>query len=270
MLHKKITRLVAIVTLLSSTSVLAVQFDNRSFEQGSLNGWEYIGDVSVQEAAAFGVTPVHGPHAALLTNSGLGNSTGSYGSTRGVSPQSFLAWLGYPVPNPTPPVGPLAGIEGNSGLRQSVNLRAGDVVSFDWNIFGDGHFDRPFAWFYPAADPHSGGIYTTLDAPYVYTNDMTPWLGKCLNPNEYVTDPNCAYSTGWQSFSVVAPADGDYVLVFGIFNQMDPAWLSALWLDDFKISRVPEPGTLALLGLSLGLASIAVARRTRIGVCRNS
>ena len=72
----------------------AAQLVNGSFEQGSLNGWDSIGDTSAQ-TDALGVTPTHGNYAAMLTTTLPGTSKPQpYGSTPGVGLTTFSSWLG--------------------------------------------------------------------------------------------------------------------------------------------------------------------------------
>ncbi len=263
----------------------AVQLVNRSFEQGSLNGWDYVGDVSAQ-TADLGVTPTHGQYAALLTTGSVRDGCqsdfpcGSYsGSSPNTGGSDFLYWLGLsPLMFPLPPDwqafgaselsggGRVTGHLGESGIRQSVDLRAGDELRFDWNFVGD-YVDGAFALFYPTSGPFWGGSFIQLHFYAPFTNPHP------TNMDLATFDPNwcgvnsffCEWETGWQSSYFVAPSDGEYAVVLGIFNWTDSVYASALWLDNFHVGRASEPGTFALLGL--GLAGLAATRRRFASHC---
>jgi hypothetical protein len=263
-----------VLALVLATQAQAAQFTNRSFESGDLQGWEHIGDTSVH-GDELGIDPSHGRKAALLTTSVANYPMlkPKYGTEYGTGNFDLLYWLGLPEitfdedGNIVPPEwveyfawrdagNIVAEIGGHSGARQSVQLRAGDVVSFDWNHVGD-WVDRAFAILYPSDGPFYRGTYAELSAPFVLPNTMNPW--PCFSG--VPTDPFCIYQTGWQHFSYVAPSDGDYTLVLGVFDRDDDGWLTALWLDNFRVGRVPEPNSLALIGLCL--AGLAFTRRRK-------
>ncbi len=259
----------------------AVQLVNRSFEQGNLNGWDYLGDVSAQ-TADLGVTPTHGQYAALLATSYGGPNNPENPLGRSFSP-SFASgwypevaqWLGLPPFTLPPPPEWMAfgnweqatGANLGGGVetvmrQQSIELNAGDLLSFDWNFVGD-LADRAWALFYPTNNPFwDGGQYIGL-RNLASTSNPTKMDLAAYDPLYCGRSSICSYETGWQRSYFVAPSDGEYSVAFGIWSDQDPVYYSALWLDNFHVGRASEPSTLALLGLGLGLAGLAATHRRR-------
>jgi hypothetical protein len=57
------------------------------------------------------------------------------------------------------------------------------------------------------------------------------------------------------------PADGLWTLYIRVGSNEDLFACSGVLVDNVRLRRVPEPGTLGLI--SLGLASLAITRRRR-------
>jgi len=61
--------------------------------------------------------------------------------------------------------------------------------------------------------------------------------------------------TGFSTFSFVLPQSGDYTIGVGVFQVRDTFLDSGLIVDDFKLTPVPGPATILLLGSGLAWIS---------------
>ena len=91
---------------------------------------------------------------------------------------------------------------------------------------------------------------------------LAGYSGACFNTG-------CGY-TGWIEADYQVAVAGDYYLTFGATNWSDTIYDSGLAFDGATIagvpiddSNIPEPGSLALLGL--GLAGLTARQRRRVG-----
>ena len=137
---------------------------------------------------------------------------------------------------------------GNAGsaIKRTLNLNAGDILSFDWR-YGK---ELP----QPSRD--------TL--PFFALNGTQFLFLDPSDPVQYMRDPNLptafyslpssglAIITSWQTVNIPVLSAGAYTLAFGetgtsIFNLND-----TLFIDNVHLSAtVPEPGSIVLLGLGV-------------------
>lgn len=95
------------------------------------------------------------------------------------------------------------------GIRTSLHLEAGQIVSFDWmfqNLDGD------------VADH---GVFSLDGAAHSHVTTLS------------------TVSTGWSTHQYQVQVSGDYVLGFAAMNGYDDIFGSALWVDNVRVSDQP-------------------------------
>jgi hypothetical protein len=101
-----------------------------------------------------------------------------------------------------------------SAIKTTKTLQAGDIVTFDWNFVA--HDYMPYNDF---------SFATVNNVPYM------------LAPVQVVGDYG---TTGWKTFSYVAPTSGLYTFGMGVFDVNDTALDSHLLVDDLRINGVSQ------------------------------
>ncbi|MEO0870081.1 MAG: PEP-CTERM sorting domain-containing protein, partial [Cyanobacteria bacterium J06642_11] len=246
-------------------SSLGTLTENGSFETGTFEGWQTIGNTSL-ETAALGISPTDGQLQAFLSTGGTTVSDKELetflelfdGQLDQLSDQLVGAY----------PVEESAAIEsldiaaadvldslGNgdatfgSAIKQTFSANAGDILSFDWNFVTNEA--TPSSVFNDFGFVSIGLLETLADTNANFVNSLSPF-------NE---------ETGFQEFSFALPETGDYTLGLGVVDVADSIIDSGLIVDNVRLTRsksVPEPSAisaLALLGL-FGLRKRLQQRRS--------
>ena len=149
-----------------------------------------------------------------------------------------------------------SGTEGNATLTKSVDLVAGDTISFNWNWTYRAQLDdfspyNPFARFLITGSFYNESTFSSV--PMLYT--------------KYNGDDSIDSSSGWKDFSYTLSAydSGPATLSFLVTNKGFNSLNESFKITDFKvISAVPEPETYALM--ATGLLGLLFSRKKKVAV----
>jgi hypothetical protein len=197
---------------------------NGGFETGNFDGWETLGNTSI-ETSAFGSGPKEGNFQALLQTSSINDF-------------ELETFLGLPSGS-LDALGNGNATEG-SAIKQTFTAKAGQVVEFHWNFLTDelDFDDDPFS-FNDFAFVSLTSLNELGDTSLSFMNSLTPFSDE----------------TGFEKFSYVIPTTGTYSLGIGVTDVDNRIFESGLLVD--KVAVTPEPASvLGLLALgSLGAGS---------------
>jgi hypothetical protein len=275
---------ISIILILSPSLLLAdVLTTNGSFESGDFTGWLTAGDTLVVNSS-FGVTPANGTYQALISDapggpnvanksypfipisSGAFNGGGSYSGNQafvmvpfgpsccygmdtflGLAPGSLSAWAhAYFSPSGFP----VAVTQAGSAIQQSFTAAAGDLISFNFDYLTN---------FGSFAFLDLDGTLTVLSPQTCesYPGAVDGKYGSYSSPTGFQIE--CAQ----QLFSTRLDTTGTHTIAVGVIRyESDDDANSAILVDNFVLTAVPEPSTWLLL--ASGLVGIVVLKRRQL------
>jgi Ca2+-binding RTX toxin-like protein len=176
---------------------------NSGFETGNFTDWKTIGDASIQ-TADFGVKPTEGQFQALVTSGEGSVSDAELENSLGLAPGS-LDGLGK---------GEVT--EGSALQFVPITVKAGEVLSFDWNFLTIEETPSSFN-----------------DLGFVSISSVAG-LGD-TNSKFVLSDSPLLSETGYGKFSYEFTSAGTYVLSLGVADVGDSVVDSGLLIDNLKI-----------------------------------
>lgn len=223
--------------------------DNGDFETGALSPWEGLPDnltgVRPNDGTVATVNPDGDDFFGYMENGAplpVGPAAGA--------PTSDIEEFLHLDPGT---LDTLASVDGDTtvegaAIRQEVNAKAGQVLSFDWNFLTNELSPEL------EGDPQNDFSFVSL-APKSGTTELADTQSPLFLLD--LASPEFAAETGWSQYSHVFSQSGEFVLGFGVMDVNDEFVDSALGVDN--VSIVPSPAGAAtglivfgLLGWSTG------------------
>jgi len=234
-------------SLLLACSLSSAAFVNPGFEEGTLAGWNSVGNVNVSAGESYGpagvVTPYGGPLWAALLNA------------EGVPVTSLVEELGVSTNTLEATNGGTTAFNGTL-LWQTISANAGDTVQIHWNFVERDGPNDDWSFFGVSLDGGAAELERLASAADLSGSSAGVTVG------------------GWQTKTVNITTAGTYTFYLGVVNAnsgagTDPT-ASLLWVDGANLipyeapeepGEVPEPGTVVMF--LAGLACIAAKVRLR-------
>ncbi|MBJ7327964.1 MAG: hypothetical protein JHC52_11545, partial [Chthoniobacterales bacterium] len=184
------------------TPLAAAALTNGGFETGSFSPWVASGPASVSGAnfnnamgVATNVTPAEGSYQAVLNAPTSGTTlTGGLETFLGLRSGTLSAL--HPGGRPDD--------SGGSAIKQTFDLRAGSVISFQWNFLPNGNDS--------SVNQNDSGFFTLHAAADSSSTNYTVLSTTALSGG---------IPTGYQPYTTGPLTAGSYLLGFSAFDQQE-------------------------------------------------
>lgn len=233
-------------TLALLAALLATPASHAAAAQRVLGNWQHFGDVvsnedSVMLSTATTVYEDDAPLPAGYFNLS-GQDAGEVGAAQGL--ESFV---GVPIGALDPdPVDHTVALYEGSAARLTLEVQAGDTLSFQWNLL------TADTWM---ADPAMLliGYGTGQDAQWTVLGDAT----QALQPGAAAD----LLQTGYRNHTHTFTRSGTVTLAFAVADAGDYNGTTQLSIQGVQVTAVPEPQALSLV---LGGLALLAWRRKRL------
>ncbi len=239
--------LVGLASLFGSGSASAAIL-NGGFETGDFTNWEILGQASIK-TSTYGSGPTEGTSQALVSTfcpAKVNNRCDQNGNLL-----ELTQFLNINPLNLTA----LGDVFEGSALKTTFTVKAGDILTFDWNFLSD------------SKDGDERGLYN--DFAFVMLSGTVDELADTFSPFlGALTTTNFENQTGFTTFSYRFTTAGTYTLGIGVADVGDGSRDSGLLVDNFLLSStatpkgVPEPtSVLGVLAFGVFAAGFRRSRR---------
>lgn len=248
MTMNKRTRAKAPFLLLAVVTALAASTASAAPAERVLSSWQHYGDVALQGDTLMLSTATAMFEDDAPLSAGYFNLSGQDAGAAGL-PGGLEEFVGVaPGALDPDPVGHTVALYEGSAARLTVDVQAGDTLSFDWNLFtADTWMPDPallLIAYTQAGDPATAIV-----------------LGTAAQATDSVASEVPLRQTGYQAYQHTFTSAGTVTLAWAVADHGDYNGSSQLALRNVRVTpAIPEPGALAMALSGVLLASLTVRR----------